>query len=196
MSWDYFFLKIYYDMTVMGIDPSINCTGVCVVSNNLCKYILIPSKMTKRMKIFQNDYIDLKPYNKEDYKNEEYELKELIKTNNIYNICNIIDQLIIDYKPDHINMEGISYGSVGSAALADLSGLNFAIRGVFIKNNIPFTIVPPTKLKKFAVANGSADKDLMIYAWKTLQPHLKNINDIKVDDLADAYFLAQYKNNP
>lgn len=178
----------------MGIDPSINCTGVCVTgSNENDMYIMIPSKMTKRMTSFVNNYIQLKCYNKEDYKNEEYEGRERIKTNNIYNICKVIDDLIVQYKPDHINMEGISYGSVGSAALADLSGLNFAIRCVIKKHNIPFTIVSPMGLKKFAVANGAADKDLMIYAWKTVQPHLKNVKDIKVDDLADAYFLAHYK---
>ena len=178
----------------MGIDPSINCTGVCVTGHDSDDtYIMISSKMTKKMESFKHSHVNLNCYNKEDYKNEEYEGRERIKTNNIYNICKVIEDAILQYHPDHINMEGISYGSVGSAALADLSGLNFAIRCVIKKHNIPFTIVSPMGLKKFAVANGSADKDLMVYAWKTLQPHLKDIKNIKVDDLADAYFLAHYK---
>lgn len=178
---------------IMGIDPSINCTGVCMADGNNNIYIMIPSKMTKRMSSFKNDWIHLIPYNKDSYINDEYAERERVKTNNIYNICSTLDKLICEYRPTHIYMEGISYGSVGSAALADLSGLNFSIRCMIKRHNIPFTIVSPMSLKKFAVANGSADKDLMVYAWKTLQPHLKDIKDIKVDDLADAYFLAHYK---
>ena len=62
-----------------------------------------------------------------------------------------------------------------------------------MNKGVDFKIIPPTGLKKFAVANGSADKELMVYAWQTLQPHLKNITDIKIDDLADAYFLSNYE---
>ena len=32
----------------------------------------------------------------------------------------------------------------------------------------------------------------MIYAWQQLEPEMKNIKDFKVDDLADAYFMAQW----
>ena len=89
-------------------------------------------------------------------------------------------------------MEGVSYGSIGSAALVDLCFLNSAIRMVLKKQNIDFQIVSPTSLKKFACANGQADKDVMIDAWKRLDPNIKDIKDIKVDDLADSYFLAHY----
>lgn len=179
---------------VMGIDPSINSTGVCITTNNKDKYILIPGKLTKKMREFRSDYIDIICYNKANPQGGGYEEKEYIKTCNIYAICEILENLIIINHVTHVNMEGISYGSVGSAALADLAGLNFAIRCMLKRNNISFTTVPPTGLKKFAVANGSADKDLMVYAWKTVQPQIRDITNIKVDDLADSYFLAHYKN--
>jgi hypothetical protein len=90
-------------------------------------------------------------------------------------------------------MEGVSYGSVGSAALVDLSFLNASIRMTLHHLDIPFTIVSPTSLKKFACANGQADKNLMIDAWKRMDKNISNITEIKIDDLADSYFLARYK---
>lgn len=176
----------------MGIDPSINCTGVCVKYDNKYIYIMIPAKMTRKMKEFKHDSVYIKPYNKLDTKDLEYDQKESVKVENMYQISNILETLIKEYNINYVYMEGISYGSVGSAALADLAGLNFTIRYMLKRNNIPFHIVSPTSLKKFAVANGSADKNLMIYAWQNAEPSLKDVKDIKVDDLADAYFLANY----
>jgi Holliday junction resolvasome RuvABC endonuclease subunit len=89
-------------------------------------------------------------------------------------------------------MEGVSYGSVGSAALVDLSGLNFAIRNLLIDNNIRFTIVSPMQNKKFATGIGNADKEHMIFSWLMIEKHLKDIKEIKIDDLADAYFLSNF----
>ena len=181
-------------MHVMGIDPSINCIGVCITNDKENIYILIPGRCTKKMQQFKSDFISIQCYNKLDYKDLEYDQKEYIKASNVHRICTILEDLIKEYNIEYVYMEGVSYGSVSGAALVDLSGLNFAIRYMLICNNIKFTIVAPTGLKKFAVANGAADKDLMVYAWHTLQPQMKNIKDIKVDDLADAFFLAHYKN--
>jgi hypothetical protein len=89
-------------------------------------------------------------------------------------------------------MEGVSYGSVGSAALVDLSFLNASIRMVLKENGVKFDIVSPTSLKKFACANGQADKDVMVDAWKRLDENVRDVTGIKIDDLADSYFLAHY----
>jgi Holliday junction resolvasome RuvABC endonuclease subunit len=184
--------NIFLYMVIMGIDPSINCTGVCIKDGYKYIYIMIPGKMTKKMINFKNDNIYISPYNKLETKGLDYEQKEEVKVKNMFQICNILEQLIKYYNVDYVCMEGISYGSVGSAALVDLSGLNFTIRYMLKSNNIPFYIVSPTSLKKFAVANGAADKELMIYAWQNAEPSLKDVKDIKIDDLADAYFLSNY----
>jgi hypothetical protein len=89
-------------------------------------------------------------------------------------------------------MEGVSYGSIGSAALVDLCFLNSAIRMTLKKMGVKFTIVSPTSLKKFACSNGQADKNVMIDAWKRLDKNISNITNIKIDDLADSYFLSCY----
>ena len=190
-------------MVYIGIDPSLNSTGVCINNDGKCKYYIITSKMTKKMSEFKNDYVHYLPYKKADTnkKLNEYADVEFNKANNIYNICVHVKQIIKhslewDCK-DNINncevfMEGVSYGSVGSAALVDLSGLNFAIRNILIEIGVKFTIVSPSQNKKFATGLGNADKEHMIFSWLMVEKHLKEIKDIKIDDLADAYFLSNY----
>lgn len=178
---------------IIGIDPSINSTGVCVWDGVTNKYYNIVSKMTKKLQAFESNHIRILSYNKSEIKDKEYSDKEMAKTTNIYYICRHIQNLLTIHRPDMVIMEGVSYGSVGSAALVDLSGLNFAIRMILAEMNIPFQIVPPTAVKKFATGNGQAEKDIIINAWKRLDNNILNINDIKVDDLADSYFLAHYE---
>ena len=178
----------------IGIDPSLNSTGVCVNCDGKCKYYIISSKMTKKMKQFHSDFITYLPYNKADTnkKENDYIVVERNKTNNIYNICVRIREIVQQYPQAEVFMEGISYGSVGSAALADLSGLNFALRIILHELGNTFYIVSPNQNKKFATGNGAADKDQMVFSWLTIEKHLKQITDIKIDDLADAYFLSNY----
>ena len=180
---------------IIGIDPSINSTGICVWDNehNINKYYNIVSKVTKKLQSFESSHIKILSYNKSDIKDKEYSYKELAKTSNIYYICKHIRNILTILRPKSVIMEGVSYGSVGSAALVDLSGLNFAIRMVLADLEIPFKIVPPTAVKKFATGNGQADKELIIDAWKRLDKNMLNIKDIKVDDLADSFFLAHYQ---
>lgn len=182
--------------TIIGIDPSINSTGICVKGDDSIKYYMIVSKKTKKMKDFKNPNLVIFDYIKKDTKDLDYPKKEYIKAYNVYQICDLVNKIIMVNQPKKILMEGISYGSVSGASLADLSGLNFALRNVFIENKIPFEIISPTSVKKFATANGNADKNLIIDAWKRLDPNIKNIKDIKVDDLADSYFIAHYTDEP
>lgn len=181
-------------MIIIGIDPSINCTGICVYNDitNSHIYYMIISKCTKKMKNFSNNNVHIIEYGKQESNKGEYQLKEFNKSKNIYNICNIIKEIIHLHKPDLIQIEGISYGSKGSSALVDLAGLSFAIRFILLMENIKFNILAPTSVKKFAVGNGGAEKDVMIASWKKLDKNISNISDIKVDDLADSYFIAHY----
>jgi Holliday junction resolvasome RuvABC endonuclease subunit len=182
-------------MIRIGIDPSINSTGICIKRGKKTLYYIITSKMTKKMKAFQSHCITYLPSEKQEAKNEAYSTKENVKFCNIYSICEHIYNILseLNGKEVEVYMEGVSYGSVGSAALVDLSFLNASIRMTLKRLNIPFTIVSPTSLKKFACANGQADKFLMIDAWKRMDKNISDIKDIKIDDLADSYFLACYK---
>lgn len=181
----------------MGIDPSINCTGVCiydtVTGNNM--YYMIVGKATKKMLAFKNDFIQIREYGKQSTTDDDYSIKENKKTANISNICGILKDIILWHKPEHVYMEGISYGSVSGSSLADLAGLNHCIRMTLIDCNVNYTILAPTAVKKFAVGNGAAEKDVMIASWKKLDKNITNITDIKLDDLADSFFISHYIDN-
>lgn len=181
-------------MITIGIDPSINCTGVCVHESdtNSHIYYMIVGKTTKKMSSFQHDYVRILNYEKQDTSKGEYQDKEYNKSHNIHRICSLIETILDLFHPEFVQMEGVSYGSLGSAALVDLAGLNFAIRMTLLRKGIRFNVLAPTSVKKFAVGNGGAEKDVLIESWKRLDRNISDITDIKVDDLADSYFIAHY----
>ena len=177
-------------MIVMGIDPSITCTGICISDGHKHIYNIITSKNTKKLRNFAHNRVHITIYNKLETKGLSNEMRETSKTDNIYNIICAINALIDAHHPDLVVMEGVAFNATGT--VADLAGLNYIIRYILKTRNIPFIIATPTTIKKFAVGNGGADKDLMVYAWEQLEPDLKDIKEIKVDDIADAFFMAQY----
>ena len=207
-------------MISIGIDPSINSTGICVRTPDTYKYYIICSKMSGKMKSFIHNRISIIDYSKKPITGLEYSDKEYVKSENIHKIIGVIGDIIDHYVQGNslgsnnlytgisdesdkgsdeisdeiiVNMEGISYGSTGSAALADLAGLNFAIRMLLIEKGIKFKIVSPISLKVFATSNAGASKEEMSWAWKLLDKEMGNIDKIKIDDLADAYFLCRYE---
>ena len=176
---------------IIGIDPSLNSTGICVKNDQKYKYYNITTKKTKKMEEFSSNYINLCFVDKPNMTDLSYSEKEYQKSHNIYHILEHIKQILKKHKPIHVIMEGLSYGSNGQ--LGDLGGLNYVIRMILIQLNIPFTIVPPTSWKKQLLGNAGADKDIIVETWKKLDKNIKNTQSIKLDDLADAYFLSNYK---
>lgn len=176
-------------MTVIGIDPSINSTGVCIDVDGCNKYVLIPSKITRKMSVYKNDKVEIRPYNKSNAdKSDTYAIKEMRKTDNIVQIYDIISDIINEYKPDLVRMEGCAYSANGN--VVDLGGLNYVIRLLCVKNNIKFEILSPNEVKMKAVGNGKATKDMMVNAWRMVESGIKKESGIKIDDLADSYFIA------
>ena len=176
--------------TIIGIDPSINSTGICVNKNNKNVYYNIVSKRTKKLEKFSSKYINILFYEKNTDKSLNYNEKEVEKAKNILYICNFIKKIIKKHKPTIVIMEGLSYGSNGQ--LGDLGGLNFSIRMVLLEMGVKFVIVPPTTWKKQQLGIAGAEKDIIVKAWKNIDKNIANIDEIKLDDLADSYFLAHF----
>jgi len=188
----------------VGIDPSINSTGICIhqVGTDHNIYYIVSSKVTKKTIEYCNTSkdINLRLYEKHDTKGvDKYYLKERIKSKNIRNIVSTIEDILYNffmrefYTCDYVVMEGVSYGSVTGAALIDLAFLNSAIREMLNKMKYPFYIVAPTEVKKYAVGNGSAEKSIMMFSWKKLDKNISQLPDwFKADDIADAFFMAHY----
>ncbi|MBQ1570675.1 MAG: crossover junction endodeoxyribonuclease RuvC [Clostridiales bacterium] len=176
-------------MTIIGIDLSINSTGICVNRDGKYNYFIVTPEqgMTKKMREFSSSKIKILPYTKLSG-SKEYAQKEIEKSHNIYYIVQTIVGVVKKYKPDRCVMEGVSYGSSG--AVADLAGLQYTLRCELIKAGINFSVVTPMSLKKTATGNGNADKNEMVFAWKKCDPSIKDIDLKKVDDIADAFFLS------
>ena len=193
----------------VGIDPSLNSTGLCLQfyeDNKMVKdifYIIKPNKLTKREQAAQDTLVnfDYVLYNKIDlnmYKDNNL-FSEYWKTVNMISIVKKIKECIYDniqgikqYKL-YIVQEGISYGSSArTKSVFDLAGLNYMIRNEFIeKENISFFITPPTHIKKFATGIGNCKKELIIELFKSVEPKLAEKLP-KVDDIADAYYMSKF----
>lgn len=193
----------------IGIDQSINSTGITVELNNDNHFYIITGKhklTTKEQKAHDTyscfDYI---VYEKKDIKDaKDSHEAELFKTYNLINISKTIISIISYYIQQNSNtieniyicMEGISYQSGNTSSIIDLAGLNYIIRTDIIrflnKMNINYKLIvaPPSEIKKFASGNGAAKKDVMIKLFETIYPNLYLIP--KIDDIADSYWMKEY----
>ena len=144
-----------------GIDPSITNTGVTLIDGgfNVIEQQLICTSVQKR------------PFDTE------------------LRLIHIVKQLefLLNYKRDLkiVNIEGISFGSKGEG-VAQLAALNYLIRIFLLQNDILYSEIPPTKLKKFITGKGQCKKNLI------LKEVYKKWNvDIDDDNIADSYVLAR-----
>ena len=187
----------------IGIDPSINSTGICIqkYNDNILKkeyfFIIKPNKLTKsegKINIKGFQYCIYPKIDLSQYQNSHEQ--EYYKTINILSIMEVLTTIIKKYTTKNDNiiviMEGISYGSsIRTKSIFDLAGLNYLLRDTIIQNkNIKLLICPTTEIKKFASGKGNSDKDILIEAFLILYPQFKDIK--KIDDMVDAYFMCKY----
>ena len=191
----------------IGIDPSINSTGMTIrTDTGFCRFFIIKGdKLTKKEKNAQSNNSEIFEYclyQKENVKdtNNAHE-RELAKAHNLSTIAdtiyNIIEELLQKFRKTStidsvtICMEGISYGSIHSAAVMDLAGLNYLIRDRLHHHTIVGTLLvtPPAELKRFYTASGNANKQLMISTFKGAVP---DFDLPKIDDVCDSEGMAKY----
>lgn len=191
----------------IGIDPSINSTGMTIrTDTGFCRFFIIKGdKLTKKEKNAQSDNSEIFEYclyQKENVKdtNNAHE-REIAKAHNLSTIAdtiyNIIEELLQKFRKTStidsvtICMEGISYGSIHSAAVMDLAGLNYLIRDRLHHHNIVGTLLvtPPAEVKRFYTGSGNANKQLMISTFKGSFP---DFDLPKIDDVCDSEGMAKY----
>ena len=193
----------------VGIDPSINSTGITIAryENNveveIKFYIIKNGKLTKRESA-ANDSIDNFEYiiyNKIDltqFKDDNH-VFEYYKTKNMVEIVNTIYDLILNEVKKYsaivnVVIEGISYGSsIRTKSVFDLAGLNYMIRYKLITGDIQhlnLSIATPSNIKKYATGKGNANKESIMTIFKYIFPEMQNIP--KLDDIADSYFMAYF----
>lgn len=196
----------------IGIDQSINSTGVTVQCNgNENFYIIKGTKLTAKENKAHTSYNNFEYvlYNKEEIKDaNNNHVAEIIKTMNLIRISRTIIGIISYYikQFDNCNvyvcMEGISYQSAQTKSIMDLAGLNYIIRYDLIKyftgiqeailriEKYKIIVATPGEIKKFASGNGSAKKEIMIKLFETTHPNLYLIP--KIDDVADSFWMSEY----
>jgi len=153
--------------TIIGIDLSLNSTGVCVLRGNSINLVSVFKTDNNIEKIFsRNDHFtllgeckELKMIlkNKELDKSKEYHIREREKIANFVSLANEIKDAIIGSIADgddvYIGMEGISFGSPGNS-LIDISMLTGILRSEILKilgnDSGRFFVFSPTAIKKFA----------------------------------------------
>ena len=191
----------------IGIDPSINSTGMTIrTDTGFCRFFIIKGdKLTKKEKNAQSNNSEIFEYclyQKENVKdtNNAHE-RELAKAHNLSTIAdtiyNIIEELLQQFRKTStidsvtICMEGISYGSIHSAAVMDLAGLNYLIRDRLHHHTIVGTLLvtPPAEIKRFYTGSGNANKQLMISTFKGSFP---DFDLPKIDDVCDSEGMAKY----
>ena len=193
----------------VGIDPSINSTGITIAryENNveveIKFYIIKNGKLTKRESA-ANDSIDNFEYiiyNKIDltqFKDDNH-VFEYYKTKNMVEVVNTIYDLILNEVKKYTSavnvvIEGISYGSsIRTKSVFDLAGLNYMIRYKLITSDIQhlnLSIATPSNIKKYANGKGNANKESIMTIFKYIFPEMQNIP--KLDDIADSYFMAMF----
>ena len=194
----------------IGIDPSINSTGMTIrTDTGFCRFFIIKGdKLTKKEKNAQSNNSEIFEYclyQKENVKdtNNAHE-RELAKAHNLSTIAdtiyNIIEELLQKFRKTStidsvtICMEGISYGSIHSAAVMDLAGLNYLIRDRLHHHTVVGTllITPPAEVKRFYTGSGNANKQLMISTFKGSFP---DFDLPKIDDVCDSEGMAKYARN-
>lgn len=193
----------------VGIDPSINSTGITIaiyendVEVEIKFYIIKNGKLTKK-ESFANDSInnfEYVIYDKIDLKQfkDDNHVFEYYKTKNMVEVVNTIYDLILNEAKKYsaivnVVIEGISYGSsIKTKSIFDLAGLNYMIRYKLITSDMKhlnLSIATPSNIKKYATGKGNANKESIMTIFKYIFPEMENIP--KLDDIADSYFMAMF----
>lgn len=169
----------------IGLDLSINSTGVCVIEEGKKPiYYIITPKLTKRQQSISHNRIHYKTYDKID-SNLNHNIRCISEK-----ISQIIANKLSKTKDVEVRMEDVALMAKGRSII-DLSILNGYIRCSLDKLGAPYKTIPPTQWKKELLGNGAANKDVIIYNWSKLDSDAYNqLSGCKTDDVADSFFIA------
>jgi len=142
--------------TVLGIDQSLTCSGIAVISGNqLMTEVIIPPKT------------------------------EIVPVKRLVYIREQVKKLVALHKPAIAAIEGYAFGASASRAhsLGELGGL---LRVLLYESSVPVVyVIPPTVLKKFATGKGNSDKGSVSKGlYKKWCVDVENNNEVDAAGLA------------
>lgn len=178
-------------MRVLGIDYSLNCPALCLVDTEspgiLRWYVNYRKPGNAYPPIPEVEWVH------SQVSGDIARFIELAEW-----VCSVVDCV----KPDAIAMEDYAFGASGNITkLAENAGLcKVELYKRFPK--IPFVLVGPTQMKKYATTKGNAKKELIweCFAKKFPQydawPKLCHPKAVSLGspcaDIADSYYIAEY----
>lgn len=169
---------------IIGLDLSINGTGIAILSENQVKGVYGFTTKVGLQKQFKSVFSLIK------YK------KNTSSTNQdkIALVFNFIDEIIcrakLLYDKMYVAIEGYAFSAIsrGLTSMAELAG---CVKSTLWFHNIPYRIYDPLSVKLAATGKGHAEKSDMIIAAKDYFPDAYDIlNDINSADEAAASNIA------
>lgn len=173
-------------MIIVGIDYSLTSPCICICDSkdfefSKCNFYYLTD--SKKLDVdVDNIFGDLH----KDYKSEEQRYHNITQW----------AMARIPYE-SKVYLEGYSMGSIGRVFnIAENAGL---LKHYLYKNNIDYTVVAPTVIKKFATGKGNANKQLLqavfeettgYYIKKKLLLSEKQWNPSS--DIIDSYYICKY----
>lgn len=193
--------NLAHDTLRIGLDMSVDSTGLALVIGNQCCGALFVNDMPPIDD--SSDSINYVPYRKE-YNFKNYSAKECSKmltirtlSNKIINFIEMFMQQLWPIQPKYIRivLEGAAMGymSRNSNSLIDLMLYRGVIQDAVyhhfpLGTEMSFDVIAPKSLKKEFTGDGCADK------LKILETFVNAIENIhwcgKLDDVADSFALA------
>ena len=170
--------------TIIGIDYSLTSPAVCIDGK---KYYYLTNKKKWLGKISE----DIIGYEHKEWTDPIQRFK---------NISDFVFDVINQTYLPRIFIEGYSFGSKGQGLfqIAENCGI---LKYRLQEENLPYSTVVPSVVKKGATGKGNADKDMMYEAFvKETKIDLKKLFDTEkvgnpISDIVDSYFIQKVGND-
>ena len=174
-------------MKILGIDLSLTSPACCFFQGdefnlNGCSFYFLTNNKKLEGNFSPAQGTLIKEYNHDQ---ERY-----------YNITKWIIHIIYDTSPQHIFIEDYSYSSTGRVFnIAENCGI---LKHTLWKNEITYTTIPPTVVKKQATGKGNSNKVAMELAFisetgfdfRKILKLSKSVSN-PVSDLIDSYYVCK-----
>jgi hypothetical protein len=174
-------------MKYVGIDYSITSPSICVCKKKKLKFQSCQFYYLTSHKKLVGDFKNLHGTLHEDYLNYEERWDH-------------ISSWAMSVIPDDsiVTLEGYSYGSTGSRLFQIAENCAMLKYKLWVRN-IPFEVVAPSAIKKFATGKGNANKQLMYESFLGDSKvdlvdalGLKKESDKPITDIVDSYYICKY----
>lgn len=175
-------------MKIVGIDYSLTSPAICyteslTVDVNECKFFFLTDN--KRI-VSMNDRFEGTLHSPWSSNEQRY-----------LNITNWALGVVSKFNPQRVFIEDYSYASTGRVFnIAENAGL---LKHYLYLNQIPFTTVPPTVIKKFATGKGNSNKEAMNASFVEHSGlDVKNMLQLSPSqwnpssDIIDSYYICKY----